>query len=176
MLQALSKQDQTLWAMHKAMLRFSAHIAPYGGRCCYHPIAINGSDILLTFRDGRSLRVRCLVPADLLLSLLLVAVPAHCLMCEVSACQRAPEAGSCTSALSDDACHLMHSSWQVADGMASPCLSCADRYPFHQLGSCTVMMFLQSCLGIGAAASIECWHLPLSQMPCRCHSLAVNAP
>ena len=86
MLQAFSKQDKTILETHKAMLRFSAHIAPYGGRCCYHPHAINGSDILLTFRDGRSLRVGCFATADLLLSLLLVAVPAHCLLCEVSAC------------------------------------------------------------------------------------------
>ena len=78
MLQALSKQEQTNLETHKAMRRFSAHIAPYGGRCCYHSHAINGADILLTFRDGGSLRVGCFATADLLLSL----VPATgCCIC-----------------------------------------------------------------------------------------------
>lgn len=67
MLQTLSKLDNLIvLAVHTAIQRFSAHIAAYGGRCCYHPHAINTSDILLTFRDGHGLRVCCLAPDDML--------------------------------------------------------------------------------------------------------------
>lgn len=60
-------QDPNKWAKinmaeHLALGKFTTAIAPYGGRCCMFPRGMEGTDIILTFRDGRSLRV---CPAEL---------------------------------------------------------------------------------------------------------------
>ena len=57
MLQAPGKWAKINLAEHMGMDKFSAHIAPYGGRCTYNPEGMDGTDILVTFRDGRKLRV-----------------------------------------------------------------------------------------------------------------------
>ena len=57
MLQAPDKWAKINLAEHLGMDKFSAHIAPYGGRCTYNPEGMDGTDILVTFRDGRKLRV-----------------------------------------------------------------------------------------------------------------------
>ena len=66
-------QDPNKWAKinlaeHLALGEFTTAIAPYGGRCCMNPRGMEGTDIILTFRDGRFLRVCPAELADQLLS------------------------------------------------------------------------------------------------------------